>query len=171
MDLKRAMSRLEALGTEQMRKMNVKNGAGDNQFGVKMGDLRVLAKEFKTDPELAKKLWSTGNADARLLSILITKPKQLSKEELDEMVRSADYPQLAEWLTSYVIKVHASKEELRRCWMSDRDPAAYRAGWSLTAERIEKDPEGIDIDGLLDRIEKEMANAHELPKWTMNWAL
>jgi len=39
--------------------------------------------------------------------------------------------------------------------MSDSDPGASRAGWSLTTERIEKDPDGLDLDAIFDRIEKE----------------
>ena len=36
---------------------------------------------------------------------------------------------------------------------------AARAGWSLTAERVVKSPEGLDLPALLDRIESEMGNA------------
>ena len=38
--------------------------------------------------------------------------------------------------------------------MEDADPWAARAGWNLTAERVAKSPEGLDIPGLhLDLIE------------------
>lgn len=55
--------------------------------------------------------------------------------------------------------------------MKDKHPGAARAGWSLTTERVVKSPDGIDLDGLLDRIEKEMGMAPELSKWTMNFCL
>ena len=48
---------------------------------------------------------------------------------------------------------------------------AARAGWSLTAERVAKKPEGLDLDALLDRIEAEMASAAPEPQWTMNSTL
>lgn len=38
-----ALNRLEALGNEKLRKLNSKAGAGDNQFGVKMGDIRAIS--------------------------------------------------------------------------------------------------------------------------------
>ena len=44
MTLKEALKQLKALGNEKVRAQNTKNGAGDNQFGVKLGDIRVLAK-------------------------------------------------------------------------------------------------------------------------------
>jgi 3-methyladenine DNA glycosylase AlkD len=60
MILAEAMSRLAALGSEKMRQMNARNGAGDSQFGVKMGDIRNIAKEIKSDHKLALELWATG---------------------------------------------------------------------------------------------------------------
>src|SRR5688572_31306707 len=43
-----------------------------------------------------------------------------------------------------------------------------RAGWSLTAGRISRDHEGLDLKALLDRIEAEMGKAPEPTQWTMN---
>lgn len=171
MTLAQAMSRLEALGSEQVRKMNAKNGAGESQFGVKMGDIRALAKEIKVNPELASELWKTGNIDAQLLSILLMKPKLLSAEQVEEMVASVTYVWLADWLSTNVYKVHPEKEALRQKWMQSDNASLARAGWSLTTERIAKNPEGLDLSALLDRIEKEMSGAPEMSKWTMNFAL
>ena len=71
MTLKETLAQLKALGDEKMRAQNKKNGAGDNQFGVRLGGIRKLAKEIKTNHELAMALWETGNIDARLLAILL----------------------------------------------------------------------------------------------------
>ena len=171
MTLKETLKQLEALGNEKMRAQNAKNGAGDNQFGVRLGELRTLAKKIKTNHELALALWETGNIDARLLAILVIKPKSLSAEELDRMVRSVAFVQVADWLNAYVVKRHPDKESLRQSWMAADDPMAARAGWSLTTERVVKRPEGLDISALLDRIESEMGSAAPEVQWTMNFAL
>jgi 3-methyladenine DNA glycosylase AlkD len=163
-----AMARLEALGSEQMRAQNSKRGVTGAQFGVKMGDIRKLAKEAKADHALALELWETENLEARLLAVLLMKPKALSAEELDRLVRSNRQVPVSDWLNSYVVKAHPEKEALRQRWMEDSDPMAARAGWSLTAERVAKKPEGLDLDALLDRIEAEMASAAPEPQWTMN---
>jgi hypothetical protein len=42
--LAEALRQLESLGDEGMRAYNSKGGAGDNQFGVSLGDIRELAK-------------------------------------------------------------------------------------------------------------------------------
>ena len=53
MTLEETRTQLEALGNEKMRAQNTKHGAGDNQFGVRRGDVRKLAKTIKTNHELA----------------------------------------------------------------------------------------------------------------------
>lgn len=171
MTVKDALQQLEALGNEKVRAHNTKYGAGDNQFGVKLGDIRALAKKIKTNHELGQALWKTGNSDAQLLATLVIKPKDLSADELDRMVRSATFSHVADWLNSYVVKEHPEKEALRRKWMSDDHPWAGRAGWSLTSERIGKTPEGLGLPALLDRIESEMGNAAPEVQWTMNFCL
>jgi 3-methyladenine DNA glycosylase AlkD len=171
MTLNDTLKWLEALGNEATRKHNAKWGAGDNQFGVKHGDIRALAKKLQSKPELAMPLWKTGNVDAQLLAALLIKPETLSAKELDRLVRSISFAHVADWLISYVVKQHAEKETLRQKWMADNDRWAARAGWQLTAGRIAKSPDGLDPAALLDRIESEMADADPVVQWTMNSAL
>jgi 3-methyladenine DNA glycosylase AlkD len=171
MILKETLKQLEALGNEKVRAQNRKLGGGDNQFGVRLGDIRKLATKVKTNHELAIALWETGNVDARLLAILLINPKNLSGTEMDRMVRSARFAQVADWLNSYVVKNHPDKEALRQVWMAADDSWAARAGWSLTSERIAKSPEGLNLPALLERIESEMGGAAPEVQWTMNFCL
>jgi 3-methyladenine DNA glycosylase AlkD len=171
MSVPKILSQLESQGEESVRKLAVRSGAGKHQFGVQLGAIRALAKTLKTDHALALGLWQTGNVDARLLGILLMQPKRLAAAELDRMVRSLRCVQEAEWLISYVVKKHPDKETLRQQWMHDAHPMAARAGWALTAERVEKDPTGLDLGALLDRIEAELPDADPSAQWTMNWTL
>jgi 3-methyladenine DNA glycosylase AlkD len=170
MTLEEALRELEALSDEKVRARNAKHGA-ENQFGVKLGDIRKVAKKLETDHELALALWETGNVDARLLATLLVEPKQLSPDEMDRMVRSVTLDQVADWLNAYVVKHHPEKETLRQRWMDAQDPMAARAGWNLTAQRIARSPEGLDLPALLDRIESEMGAAAPAAQWTMNSSL
>jgi 3-methyladenine DNA glycosylase AlkD len=70
--LKETLAQLEAFGNEKVRAQNHKNGAGDDQFGVRLGDTRKLATKIKSNPALAIALWEAGNIDARLLAILLS---------------------------------------------------------------------------------------------------
>jgi 3-methyladenine DNA glycosylase AlkD len=179
MTVKDALAKLESLGDEGRREYNLKPAphgipAGKlKQFGCAMGDLRTLAAKIKTNHALALELWKTGNIDAQLLAILIMQPKQLSAKELDKMVREARFTTVADWLNAYIVKQQpdAEKEALREKWMKDKDGWTARAGWNLTASKINKggkDADGLDLEALLDRIEKEMPKAPPETQWTMN---
>lgn len=86
-------------------------------------------------------------------------------------MRSVTFVEVADWLSSYVVKKHADKETLRQEWMATDNPMAARVGWSLTAERVAKDPKELDLTALLDRIESQMGNAAGEIQWTMNTTL
>ncbi len=171
MTLEETLRQLKSLGNEGVRAQNAKRGASDNQFGVSRGDLRNLANKIKTNHELALSLWKTGNIDAQFLATLLINVNLLSADEMERMVRSVTFDWVAEWLHSYVIKEHADKEALRKKWMTSDDRWAARAGWQLTAGRVAKSPEGLDVAALLDRIEKEMGAAAPEVQWTMNCCL
>ncbi|WP_167609476.1 DNA alkylation repair protein [Maribellus sediminis] len=171
MTLKETLAQLEMLGDEKTRKQNTKQGAPDNQYGVKLGDLRKIAKSIKKDHQLAMELWETGNVDARFLAILIMDVKALSADELDKLVHSMKFVRVADWLNSYVINHHPNKEELRLIWLESEVPMAARCGWSLTNERVIKNNEGLDIPSLLNRIESEAEDAASEVQWTMNFTL
>jgi len=165
------LATLESLGSESVRKHSRKNGAGDNQFGVKMGDIRKVAAGIKNNHELGLALWQTQNIDAQLVAILVIKPKMLSTQVLEDMVRAIPYSQVADWLNAYVVKKHPEKETLRLAWLQSDDLWLARSGWSLTSERIGKDPEGLDLSALLDLIDQEMPTAPKEVQWTMNFCL
>lgn len=169
--VKDTLKQLEALGDPKVRAQNAKHGAGENQFGVSLGEIRQLAKKIRTNHELALALWETENIDAQFLATLLVQPKKLSAQALDRMVRSLTFVRVADWLLAYVVRQHPEKESLRKSWMTDPDRWAARAAWDLTAERVAKDPEGLDLPALLARIEKEMPQAVPEVQWTMNTTL
>lgn len=169
--LEGTLTQLKSLGNAAVRAQNAKNGASENQFGVKRGDLRTLANKIKTNHELALSLWKTGNVDAQQLATLLIDVQRLSAAELEQMLKSISFAWVADWLHSYVTKEHVDKELLRQKWLTSKDRWTARAGWQLTAGRVAKSPEGLDLSALLTRIEKEMAAAVPEVQWTMNMCL
>lgn len=156
---------LAALEDPRAREINEKHG---DDHGVNLGKLRAIAKRLKVQPDLARELWSTGDTAARLLSLLICRPKSYDQNELDAMLREARAPKVHDWLVNYVVKKNPAAEDLRVAWFSDPDPVVASAGWALTSERIVKKPEGLDLGKLLDIIEAEMKEAPERLQWAMN---
>ncbi len=170
MNLQEILSRLEAIGDEKVYARNKKHGAGTNQFGVKLGDIRK-EKKIKVDHDLAMELWNTKIMEARLLAIRILEPKKLSSKDLDEMVKSLKVPQVADWFNAYVLKEHSEKDLLREKLMDSENIWAARSGWSLTAGKVSREAKDLDLSKLLSRIEQEMPTAPPEVQWTMNTTL
>nr|WP_175542421.1 DNA alkylation repair protein [Actinopolymorpha cephalotaxi] len=162
------MAELAALEDPKVREVNERHG---DDHGVNLGKLRAVAKRLKTQQELACRLWQTGDTAARLLALLICRPKEFELDELDLMLREARTPKVHDWLVSYVVKKSPYADELRLRWFADEDPVVASAGWALTTERVTKKPRALDLEGLLDIIEAEMKHAPDRLQWAMNACL
>lgn len=162
------LTELAALDDPKIRAVNEKHG---DDHGVNLSALRAVAKRVKTQHELALQLWAIGDTAARLLALLICRPKAFTADELDTMVRETGTPKVHDWFVNYVVKKNPHAEELRGRWMTDPDPIVASAGWALTAERVVKNADGLDLSGLLDIIDAQMRDAPERLQWAMNTCL
>ena len=162
------MAELAELDDPRIREVNARQG---DDHGVNLSKLRALATRLKTQQKLARELWETDDTAARLLALLICRPKAFERDELDVMLREARAPKVHDWLVNYVVKKNPHSEELRLAWSADPDPVVASAGWALTTERVAKKPEGLDLPGLLDVIEAEMKDAPDRLQWAMNHCL
>jgi 3-methyladenine DNA glycosylase AlkD len=162
------MAELAALEDPRIREVNERHG---DDHAVNLTRLREVAKRLKTQQDLARQLWETGDTAARLLAILVCRPRDLTSDELDAMLRDARTPKVHDWLVGYVVKKSPHCEALRIAWFADSDPVVASAGWALTSERVAKNPEGLDLVGLLDVIEADMKDAPDRLQWAMNTCL
>jgi len=162
------LAELAALEDPKILAVNERHG---DDHAVNLTKLRAVAKKLKTQHDLAGELWGTGDTAARLVAILICRPKAFVTSELDAMLRDARVPKVHGWLVSYVVKKSPHAEELRSAWFADSDPVVASAGWVLTTERVAKSPDGLDVPGLLDLVEAHMKDAPERLQWAMNECL
>lgn len=162
------LAELTALEDPKIRAVNERHG---DDHGVNLTQLRAVAKGLKTDHELAARLWETDDTAARLVAILISRPKLYTATQLDTMLRDARVPKVQDWLVSYIVKKNPHVEELRVAWFADPDPVVASAGWTLTSDRVAKSPDGLDLTGLLDLVEAQMKDAPDRLQWAMNECL
>ncbi|MFD5728916.1 DNA alkylation repair protein [Streptomyces sp. NPDC058368] len=162
------LAELAALDDPKARAVNARHG---DDHGVNLTKLRALAKRLGKRQELAVELWGTDDTAARLVALLVCRPKAYTQGELDRMLREARAPKVHDWLVGYVVKKSPHAEELRLAWTEDPDPVVASAGWALTADRVVKRPDGLDLSALLDVIEAEMQGAPDRLQWAMNTCL
>ena len=72
------LAELAALQDPKIRAVNERHG---DDHGVNLGALRAVAKRLKTQHDLARELWATGDTAARLLALLVCRPKAFGRDE------------------------------------------------------------------------------------------
>ena len=162
------LAELATLQDDGFREANAKRG---DDHAVNLGAVRALAKRLKTQQDLARELWTTGDSAARLVAILVCRPKAFARDELDTMLRESRTPKVHDWLVTSVVRKSPHAEELRQAWLADPDPVVASAGWALTTERVAKRADGLDLPKLLDTIEAGMKDAPDRLQWAMNHCL
>jgi len=163
-----ALAELAALEDPKARAVNERHG---DAHGVNLSQLRALAKRIGMSTDLARELWASGDVAGQLVGLLIARPRELPADEIDLMLRSTRSAKAHDWLVNYIAKKSPLAEQLRERWIDDAEPDARAAGWSLTTQRVVKKPEGLDLDALLDRIERELKDAPSREQWAMNETL
>lgn len=167
------MQALEAKGTEQTRKTFARHGAPiDQMFGVKVGDLKVIAKKIKGNQQLALDLYATGNSDAMYLAGIVADGRQMTKRQLDEWARQATWYMLADYSVAGVAAQSPHGRDLALKWMKSKQPIIASAGWSTYSLLLATLPDDeLDLDevrGLLDRVVAEIDTAKDRVPYVMN---
>ena len=171
--LKTVMSALEKKGSEQTRKIFARHGASsDNMFGVKVADLKVIAKTIKGDQDLAYELYDTGNYDAMYLAGMVADGTQMTKQKLQSWATKSGWQMISEYTVPWVASESKHGRALAMKWIDAKKETVAAAGWStyagLLATTPDEDLDLKEIKALLKRIEKELPKERERVKYTMN---
>ncbi|MCY0992122.1 DNA alkylation repair protein [Nannocystis sp. ILAH1] len=170
--LSQVMQQLEAQGDDKVRQRYVRDGAGDNVFGVLLGKIRGLAQALGTNHALGLELWASGNHEARILACMLLDPGALTEKEARALLEPLSHPTLVDELVGRVL-VHAPvAEALQTRWIDGDAELPRRAGWKLLAGRIARGlAKDLDVEATLARIERELPAAPYRVKEGINYCL
>jgi 3-methyladenine DNA glycosylase AlkD len=132
MNLNSALRELKRRGTWQNRKVYRRHGVA-KICTVSFGDLRLLAKQIKTDHDLATQLWATGNHDARVLATLIADPVQFDAKTLDIWSKDLSNYVIADQFAGLVARTSYWQKKAEK-WHTARGEWIGRAGWNLIGQ-------------------------------------
>ncbi len=144
--------------------------------GIKLGDLRLLAKEIKTNHGLALELWSTAELYPRLLAILIMDKKELSETVADQLIHDmeshtgADRTQLADWLMANQLTKDKKGLSMLNSWQNHPSALHRRLFWYHQGRLRWVGQQPPDNTGeLLAAIDAQMAAEKPEVQWAMNF--
>jgi 3-methyladenine DNA glycosylase AlkD len=170
--LSQIMRELEKKGSAQTRKIYANHGAPEEFFGVKIGDLKDIAKKIKGDQELALQLYDTGNIDAMYLAGLVADGSKMTKRQLENWAKLAPWHMISEYTVPFVAHRHPDAAELAMKWIKSPQETVACAGWAtyagILAVRPDDELDLAEIEQLLNRIESEIHTAKNRVRYTMN---
>ena len=129
--VKNILNELEPLINETSKKVYFKQGIQEEVLGIKMGDLRKMAKRIGKNNELAWNLWNTNIYELRILALIIFDDRNLSENERLHLITSTNTKYL---IDEYAFSLDAQRsDQLERMetWFKHNDPRVRQTAWNL----------------------------------------
>ena len=172
MTLDETMKLLADKGTEQTRKTYKRHGAPEPMFGVKIGDLKPIAKLIKGDQALALQLYATGNSDAMYLAGMVPDGGKMKRVELERWAKQASWHMISGCTVPWVAAEHADAIEIALKWIdSPKEPVAV-SGWATLSCVVSVRPDDKlpikQLATLLTRIVKTLKASPNRVRYAMN---
>lgn len=154
-------------GIEHWKKLDKKTHKLTS-FGIGLTELRKLAKQIGRDHKLALELWTSDVYDARVISLLIDDPKQITREQAESQVKQLKHGMLAHVFSSCDAPLAKAPfaTDLACEWMGSKDPMRRRCGFALLYEESKNKKKSAPDDAFfLERIEHISKSIRDEEYW------
>ena len=172
MTLKDVMSALQAKGDPTIKRIFFRHGAKEPFFGVRVGDMKPIAKAIKGRQDLALALYATGNGDAQYLAGMVADGARMSRQELIAWARTASWRMVSGTTVPWVASEHPQGFALALRWIDAKAEGVAVAGWATLGAWVATHPDDdLDIKtltALLARVEKTIHDERNLVREQMN---
>ena len=173
MNAQEVLATLKQLGKPQTAAIYRRHGSGDNVFGVLTSEIAKLQKKIKVDHALAMQLLKTGNAEARVLALLVADPEKLTRANADRLVKEGPVRFVGCYLSGVLARSPIA-EATMRAWMKSPDEFTCEMGYGILGIRLKDDPDSVsdaDAEQVLATIEKQILRSPNWARYAMNGAL
>jgi 3-methyladenine DNA glycosylase AlkD len=174
MDIEEAMAALRDLANEEDREGMARFGIPTGEaLGIRLWDLRRLAKEIKRDHALALDLWDTEVHEARLLATMVADPKEVTEDLMEQWVADFYSWDICDQACSNLFDQTPWAHEKAVEWAGREGEFQKRAGFTMMAVLAVHDKKADDdtFVALLPIIEREAGDDRNFVKKAVNWAL
>lgn len=174
MELADVLSRLQALAdpahAEQAAKFGVKAG---QILGIRLPELRELAKEIRKNHALAGELWASGIHEARLLAAMIANPKQITEAQMEQWAADFDSWDVCDGMCSEVFSRTPYAVAKAIEWAGRPEEYVKRAGFVLMADLAHRSHKTSDeqLAAFFPLMVREATDERNFVKKAVNWAL
>jgi 3-methyladenine DNA glycosylase AlkD len=173
-DADAVLDRLRALaqpgGREGMARFGIRP---ERALGVRIPDLRRLARDLGRDHGLALALWRTGVHEARILASMVDEPSRVTERQAERWVRDFDSWDLCDQVCGNLFDRRPWATKAAHRWSGRQPEYVKRAGFALMAWRAVHAKEAPDREFLdfLPVVERQAGDPRTYVKKAANWAL
>jgi 3-methyladenine DNA glycosylase AlkD len=145
----------------------------EKRLGVRVPDLRAIAKIVGKDHELAFSLWQTGIEDARILACLVDIASQVSEEQMEAWVADFNSWDVCDQVIMNLFDRTVYARKKLHEWVEREAEFEKRAGYVLIASLALHDKKAPDDEfrGYFPLIEAGSSDERNFVKKAVNWAL
>lgn len=141
-------------------------------LGVRMADLKALAKSIGKDQALAEALWDSGVYEARLLTSMVADPRAVTPALADRWRADFDNWAVCDTLCFNLLDRTPLAFDLVDRWVALNDEFGRRGGFALLATlALRKKGESQDFLDRLALIEAGASDDRNFVKKAVSWAL
>lgn len=142
-------------------------------FGVSVGDLQRLAKQYGRDHDLALALWDTEWYEGRMLCAFVDEPERVTAAQMDRWAKGFDNWAICDTMCMHLFDrtPHAWRKVDQ--WSGRKEEFVRRASFALLASLALHDKTADDkpfLEGLT-LIDKASMDERNFVKKAVNWAL
>jgi hypothetical protein len=163
---------LEELGMESYRKVLRKHDIPEPLYGVKIEELKKIAKKVQNAHNVAIEIYDSGIYDARYLAGILVDPALITEEQLIHWAKTANAPVLLESTVASVAAESSHGFNMAREWINSGDDALISCGWATLSDWVSLHSDsGLDLvalEHLLERVVRDIKNTDGRVKYTMN---
>jgi 3-methyladenine DNA glycosylase AlkD len=144
-----------------------------NTYGVKVAELRGMAKRLGKDHLLAGRLWASSIHEARILASLIDVPSLVTEEQMENWAADFDSWDVCDLCCNNLLWRTSFARDKAIQWSERKEGFVKRAGFVLMATLAVHDKAAPDdvFARFLSIIEREAGDGRNYVRKAVNWAL
>jgi 3-methyladenine DNA glycosylase AlkD len=145
----------------------------ENRFGVKVPDMRKIAKETGKNHQLALELWKTGFAESRIVASMIDIPEEVTDAQMENWVKDFNSWDVCDQVCMNLFDKTPLAWKKVTDWSEREEEFVKRAAYALIACLAWHDKEAQDekFIQLLSVIQAGATDNRNFVKKAVNWAL
>jgi 3-methyladenine DNA glycosylase AlkD len=147
--------------------------SSERRLGVKVPEMRKIAKEVGKDHELALELWKTGIPDAQIVAALVGEPEKLTDFQMEDWAKDLNSWDVCDQVCMNLFDKSPLAIKKIHDWSGREEEFVKRAAYALIACIAWHDKEAEDdtFIQLFPVIKLGATDARNYVKKSVNWAL